>query len=346
MAVHIEEMYRVKYFLDTNILVDLMGGKYPNLNVVMEFFANCPFVDLHSSMYVLYEFAEVRKYELFLAKLKKNLANAGDYSKARIKSNWKVCGQDYSVYKDEIEQQVRDDIKKLENDFDINFEEHPLREEIIRPAMSLFLTTHISKEDALVLLSCVSPNRRESITGMNIVTHDKGFFHASQQDKETINSLFQQENLEVPTVINTHTYISVTKGYPINLYKSSLTDHIEDTLRRKILLRIKEQKKSEFVGYTKKLGNSGNAAKCICFVSSRDESINLADDVILTIIPQSLDCVTYEIPQGISFWKNKAEGKDMIISKGDCISFIDESIDDVTLLRLRKTGNLVFIERY
>lgn len=64
----VDEEYRVNIYLDTNILVDYIEGTYPLLNQSIDYLHSCPFVNLRSSHYVLFEYTEVRKYNLFMSK--------------------------------------------------------------------------------------------------------------------------------------------------------------------------------------------------------------------------------------------------------------------------------------
>ncbi len=67
----VDEKYRVNIYLDTNILVDYIEGTYPLLNKSIDYLCSCPFVNLRSSHYVLFEYTEVRKYQLFMSKSSK-----------------------------------------------------------------------------------------------------------------------------------------------------------------------------------------------------------------------------------------------------------------------------------
>ena len=64
----VDEEYRVNIYLDTNILVDYIEGTYPLLNQSIDYLHSCPFVNLRSSHYVLFEYTEVLKYNLFMSK--------------------------------------------------------------------------------------------------------------------------------------------------------------------------------------------------------------------------------------------------------------------------------------
>lgn len=344
MAFRVKDAYRVKYFLDTNILVDLVEGKYPNLVQALTFMADCDYVDLHSSMYVMYEFAEVRKYNLFKAELNTKQPGLGDkYSKAVVKSSWIVDGEDYADSKGKIEAQVVGEIKQLENVYGIDFHRHILHNDLVAPAMALFLTTHISKEDSLVLLSCVKPDEQKTFSNMKVVSHDNEFSHSASHDSQTINKLFSKEQLDVPEIINTHSWVSAGQGYSFDLYADINSDNVEDTLRKKISEHIKSQ--NDFLGITKNIGNKGVCAKCICFLSSRKDVVEWNDETTLIIIPKTLDRPIYGIPSNLSFWKNNTESPDRLISESDSVSIIDNDIDKELLALLKENGNLVLVEK-
>ena len=72
----VDEEYRVNIYLDTNILVDYIEETYPLLNESINYLSSCPFVNLRSSHYVLFEYTEVRKYNLFMSKSEEQQPNS------------------------------------------------------------------------------------------------------------------------------------------------------------------------------------------------------------------------------------------------------------------------------
>ena len=62
MSLIVEKDFKVNFYLDTNILVDYVQQGNQNLVDSLNYLAQSPFVNLRSSHYVEFEFAEVRKY--------------------------------------------------------------------------------------------------------------------------------------------------------------------------------------------------------------------------------------------------------------------------------------------
>ena len=63
--------FRINVYLDTNILVDYIENKFPLLTKSIKYLSECPYVNLKSSHYVLFEYTEVRKFNLFSTFCKK-----------------------------------------------------------------------------------------------------------------------------------------------------------------------------------------------------------------------------------------------------------------------------------
>ena len=94
--------FRINVYLDTNILVDYIEDKFPLLTKSIKYLSECPYVNLKSSHYVLFEYTEVRKFNLFSSLCKKKgnkihemlkfLFPPKNTSKAVIKRKWKMHG--------------------------------------------------------------------------------------------------------------------------------------------------------------------------------------------------------------------------------------------------------------
>ena len=189
----VDEKYRVNIYLDTNILVDYIEGTYPLLNKSIDYLCSCPFVSLRSSHYVLFEYTEVRKYHLFMSKSgktkctsfkdrlyslfrKKNKELDKDALKAKIKKTWNRNSVDYNHIKVEVINKIQEELNILRNNLNLNFDEHVLHELLVFPTNSLCLSTKISKEDCLVLVSCMHPKEDEKLEHFHNTISQRGFF--------------------------------------------------------------------------------------------------------------------------------------------------------------------------
>ena len=180
----IEPEYRVNVYLDTNILFDYVENQFPLLTRSVDFLAGCPFVTLRSSHFVLFEFTENRKIRLFWEKA--DPSKTDDYSKAKykIKKSWKYNEKDYSEFKVDISRQVEAELDLIKNHLHIDFDDHVLHEELIYPTNSLCLQTKISKEDCLVMVSCMHPHEEEYLDQCLLLTRDEQFYKAYNENKE------------------------------------------------------------------------------------------------------------------------------------------------------------------
>lgn len=217
----VDEKYRVNIYLDTNILVDYIEGTYPLLNNSIDYLCSCPFVNLRSSHYVLFEYTEVRKYHLFMSKSgktkytsfkdrlyslfqKRNKELDKDALKAKIKKTWNRNSVDYNHIKAEVIDKIQKELDILRNNLNLNFDEHVLHELLVFPTNSLCLSTKISKEDCLVLVSCMHPKEDEKLEHCILLSRDNQYYKSYQDNISDVDSVFQASNLERPQFIHTN----------------------------------------------------------------------------------------------------------------------------------------------
>lgn len=107
------DTFKIKVFLDTNILCYLVDNTYPALTSFIDTLNKLPVVDIISSDFVLTEFIGVRKQEHYLRR-------ALEYAKSQditinfsslIKNNkrFSIPGSDFTVLKSQIKKAVKDD---------------------------------------------------------------------------------------------------------------------------------------------------------------------------------------------------------------------------------------------
>ena len=201
------ERFKINFFLDTNILCYLIDDTYPTLTGFVKAVAEMPVVSLFASEYVLAELIEVRKKEDYYQEVVRQSQKDGRYINISsfITHNKKYNIPHYS-YEGEIVEpvvtQVDKDIEKIVKDFGIVFDSR-FNNQMLAPMKEICLTTKISKEDSLVLVSSqfrddkkVFPNK------VILLTNDDDFEKWSNTSKEDIEKVLKEKGLTMPYVEN------------------------------------------------------------------------------------------------------------------------------------------------
>jgi hypothetical protein len=340
MATIVEEQYRVNMYLDTNILVDYVEKKYPLLNKSIDFLAQSPFVNLRSSHYVLFEFTEVRKVGLFWQKAAPN--DSEDYKKARntIRSCWKYNGRDYNEFKADISAQVKSELEMLRSGLSLDFDDHVLHEELVYPTNSLCLATKISKEDCLVMISCMNPYKQQKLDHCLLLSRDEQYYKAYEENKDEAEKVFSDSGLNKPTMIRTESLQVDEHGTKYNLYENDEHVDIVQFWKSLILKTIKGKLSDTYVGSTYLHGASEVARKCIYFNMDGDDKILKKSEGLVFITRDLSDVVILGGP--FEFWNNEKVELPHSNPDDPKYSFLAHGMKPEVLNKLRETGNLVF----
>ena len=363
----VDEEYRVNIYLDTNILVDYIEGTYPLLNKSIDYLCSCPFVNLRSSHYVLFEYTEVRKYNLFMSKSDKTKsANFKDklYSlfsrkdreldkdaiKARIKKTWNRNNVDYNHIKTEIINKIQEELDLLKNKLDLDFDEHVLHEALVFPTNSLCLSTKISKEDCLVMVSCMHPKEKKKLEHCILLSRDDQYYKSYQNNINDVDAVFQASNLVLPQFIHTNK-IMHHQNKQLNLYKNSSIDiknssiDISEVWNDIICAALKAKHSDSYIGETYSFGKKGIAAQCVYF-DTKNLNITLQESDGLLFISKDL---TTKISIAGPFEYMNNDNKITLPHRNPQFtkySFLPSSVASDILVKLRQKGNLVFYENY
>lgn len=287
MDSYIDLKFRIDVYLDTNILVDYIEGNYPALTFSLNYLAQTGYVTFRTSQYVLYEFAEVRKYNLYCASLdilpeqKRNL-------KPQIKrDNWKYGGVEYvDPLRTKIETQVLYELDNLKDNLGLETGIHVLHRELYTPSLFCVLRTPISKEDSLVLTSSILPNEDEHIFFSVILSGDDAYGSAYNENAHIIKDISGLGDANI-SFIKIKELKDPHSSRVINLREQKYNEDVIRNILNNILLQLLIKKNSStFVGKTYKLGT---VKKCIFF--ERDmSSLPLESDGNFMIVPKNL-CV-------------------------------------------------------
>lgn len=371
MSLVIEEKYRIPFYLDTNILVDYLDGTYPCLNQSLEFLSKCPFTDLKSSHYVEYELVEVRKVILFFRKATEQdimptkkcserfawLKRIGHsctsvkpvygYSpnpteKAVIKKCWKFNGHDYFEFKDDIETQVTNELKLLENELAVNFDDHVLHDDLLSPTYQLVLKSKLSREDSLVLTSCMLPRLGDEIDFCTILTRDAQFYKAYSRLDSDAKDVLSSVCHAIPSMKNISS-ISTPEHSNVNLCDSTCKD-ISEIWPPIILDLIKSKNSDAYAGETYKFGKKGDSAKCVFFKTQREDNTLQKSAGLCFITPDLSKTVIKSVDEKDFFMNNgvKIPSLPHVLQHGNKVSFMPKDGEGDDIEPIREKGCLVF----
>lgn len=353
----VDSKYRINIYLDTNILVDYAEKTYPLLNQSIDYLAQCPFVTLRSSHYVLFEYTEVRKYNLFLkhintskiAKLK-NLFFCNQHktiNKAYLKNkSWCHNGLDYLKLKDSIIPIVQRELDFFRVSLDIDFDEHVLHKELVYPTNTLCLSTSISKEDCLVLISCMYPTSDNKLEQCILLSRDNQYHNACNTNQDEVNSILSVTGLASPNLISTRK-IKYGNNRHFNLYETQDKTNVEfkDVWNSIIKTELRKKLSQDYIGETYCYGRQGTPeANCIYF-DTQDKAKYIYQTEGLSFIPNDLSRII-SINGPIEFWNQKPiDHYPYNNPKNTKYSFRPTDCSPLLIEVLRQKGNLVFYEK-
>ncbi len=195
---------KIKIAIDTQILAYLIDNTYPRLTCFFKALSANPFVDIVCSRFSTYEFVGIRKLEHYLRKIHLSSNQNGQVvnfsSLLKYKNDWNAPELNYSIVYEDISLSVNEDMRRLNDDFNIKLEVIDLHNEIWNLHRELVLSSKISKEDALVLISTVFPQEFIKEKYLIFFTNDDKFFRAfcGDQKIEAIDNIFSNYGVNLP----------------------------------------------------------------------------------------------------------------------------------------------------
>ena len=289
MKSYVDQSLRIDIYLDTNILVDYIEGNYPALTYSLNYLVQSGYVTFRTSQYVLYEFGEVRKYNIYLSTL--NLKPEHQIIdekklKSQIKrDNWKYGESEYiDPVRTTIEKQVLNELSVLEENLELETNLHLLHKELYLPSLLCVLKTPISKEDGLVLTSSVLPKENMRLEYSVILSGDKAYGTAFNDSADTIATIDGLNNANIDFLKITE-LIDPKSGRKINLRDAHIEHSvIRDAWNHIILDQLYRKNILRFVGFTYKFKSN---QRCIFFQKDKN-SLPLEKDGSFMIIPNDL----------------------------------------------------------
>lgn len=344
--------FKTTFFVDTNILCYLVDNTYPSLNKFIEHIKQSPIIDLISSEYVLLEFVGVRKREHYL---RESLLQTQALGKPINLSSLLKYHNQYSLPEitfhsllPQIKNNVDAEKEKITSDFGISFSSG-FHRELFNPTSDICLSSKISKEDSLVLISSVLPNEGKANENVILFTSDADF-HSWFNEKEietNINDIFNKHNIYKPDL----QYIRSINGDNNQKFNLPDTGEIKDIIvnfNSYINKNLKNRLEKLFIGNTFTPQGKNFPDDCVCFKVK--SNLPVQNKKHITILGKDLNFV-YNIENKISFWNNGKEISDeeFTATEGNSwLSFkveIDNENPEKTniLAKLKEEDNLIFI---
>lgn len=339
MKTFVDDRYKIHIYLDTNILVDYVEQRNNLLNQSLDYLSNSPFVLLRSSHYVEFEFVEVRKRNEFYRCVKGTLPDAGtNFGYAK---EWVLDDVSYEIHKNAVTKKVEEDLEIIKEQLSIDFDDHVLHDKLIGPTKDICLSTKISREDSLVMVSCMYPKPSPSdlLEFGVILSNDKQYQEAFDSEKDTIENILNDNGIFIPSFLNLK-QLQCEDGKIINLNAPDIQLDLM-ALWNHILKQLIIQKHFEdFIGRTitppQRIENS-------VAIELHESGLSLYDSDALICIPKDLSQFII-FNKDFNYWNADNEIKKLPFSNPDDIGYsFTPSIADSSVLNLiRQKGNLMF----
>ena len=191
------EKFQINFFLDTNVLCYLIDNTFPTLTAFIKALKEMPVVNLCSSQYVMAELLEVRKKEDYFHEVMNRANDDGKFinisSFIKYNKRYEIPGYEYEGdLAEAVKKKVDEDIDKITHEFGISFGSY-FNERLLAPMKGICLSTKISREDSLVLVSSVYKSSIEEVSERVILlTGDKDFYDWATDSKDDISGVFKE----------------------------------------------------------------------------------------------------------------------------------------------------------
>lgn len=297
---------RIKVALDTQILAYLVDNTYPSVTAFLKKLSESPFVDLISSRFAIYEFIGIRKLEHYLRYLVKHEGENGEKvnlsSAIKYRNDFETPELKYTDISSNIRIDIERELKTILEDFSIEYEQVDIHNNLWKPHSDLVLSTKISKEDCLLMLSCIFPDPLRKESHLTMLTNDEQFFKSMRGNEDDIllcNKIFAENDLPVPFLYNLKAMSAGSKK--VNLTKDILSqDEISSFTRDFIFEQIKVKNSSIILGKTIKCKCKEELKKeLLCF--QLEDGKELVNDMYITVLAP--DFTSYSHPQELTNFK-------------------------------------------
>jgi hypothetical protein len=345
--------FKIKLYLDTNILSYILDQTYSGVTSTIQILGSNPFVQLVSSRYVIFELAGIRKREHYLRKMVSLQTSAGQAlnmsSLLKYRDGFSSPEVDFDTIKNDIKQSVEGEIQAIVNSHNIDYKGNAFHDELLTPTVEICLSSKISKEDCLVLISALLPVEQKPEPMISLITKDEQFSQA--YNDVNLQAIYQNFSLCNPEV-NHIKDIKLHDGTNVNLTNPADDIRLPRFWIEKVKEQIIEKNKSFFLGKTMSPQNPGNLpANCITF--KLNENTSLMNNIIVTFISKNLDFI-YNVKARVpEFWNNAPiQNYPFVSNEVRNIAFLGNDTDANAnvipispdkIAALRDDGHLVFM---
>jgi hypothetical protein len=345
---HPTENYKIKIFLDTNILACLIDETHSGLTESIKLLSQSEFIKLVSSVYVAFEFVGIRKREHFLRKVIENSKNTkkghSNYSTLfKFKDSFKSDDVDFFSINEAIKQDIETEINKITSMFNIEYSDNNFHEALYKPTIDICLASRISREDSLMLISALLPEPNKPEKQIFILSKDQDFIDAFNEFQS--ERVLSQNSLFRPTLLNLRNISSV------NLI-SQIPKNLNEFWGKMVISQLIINNQQTYLGIAFSPANPRFPKDVFCFELISDKQ--LTSNIYITVIGKDLDFIYTTKHRVTEFWNNKPIKNYPFVCSANAsnISFkiyeVDSSGKNVALSmqkmnKLREKGNLVFV---
>lgn len=349
----VRDRFRIKFYLDTNILAYLVDNTYSGLTNTINYLKESDFADLVSSKYVIFEFVGIRKREYYLRQVVANSSSGTTQvnmsSLLKYKDDFSAPEVEFNSVKAEIKQKVMQELEDITSNFNIDYESNILHDKLLEPTFDITLSTKISRHDSLMYVSSVWTDTLLKEEFVFIMSNDQTFVqNCSDPD---IDHVLASHTLQKPQVEWLRS-LKENNNHKLNLTLAADDVNLSSYLPNKLKELIIEKNKQYFLGKTIACGNSNKFPKTlVCF--ELKENTTLDSNLYLTIVGKDLDFIYSTKLPVVSFWnqieineypfKNAAPTNISFMPKEDDGKGNHVPLPSQVLEMLRESGNLVFI---
>lgn len=304
MNLPINDNFRIKIALDTQILAYLVDKTYPNLYLFIEELSKSSFVDIICSRFAIYEFVGIRKVEHYLRCLVDEATKNGitpNFSSAlKYKNEFDIPEMPYSKVFSKIKKAVENELKEISDLLNLSYDTLTFPDKLWEPHQDLVLSTRISKEDSLLLMSSIFNNEFKEEDYLVLLTNDGQFYDAIRKES---GEVFQRHKLTKPKVYSLKEMN--IGGTTINLVSDKKEEEIiKDFTTKFILERIKEKNEKLYIGKVKPCPKEYKG-KLLCFGL---EANTLKNNLYLSVLSEKLEYL-YNIKEPLTDFHYGREGK-------------------------------------
>lgn len=349
----VRERFRIKFYLDTNILAYLVDNTFSGLTYTINFLKDSVFADLISSKYVIFEFVGIRKKEHYLREMvKSSTSGTGQINMSSLlkyRDDFNAPEVDFNSVKDSIKDNVLNELEIITNNFEIDYGKNLLHDSLLLPTFEITLSSKISRHDALMYVSSIWADTLCREEFIFIMSNDESF--VKNCSDPSLDMVLEQHNLHKPHV----EWLKSMKEkdeHRLSLTISSHDSQLNTYLPTKLKELIIEKNQQYFLGKTIHPGNGlGFPKNVVCFMLPENTELN--NNLYLTIIGKDFDFI-YSTKLPVKEFYDQVPIQNYPLKKDITtdISFrpleydsngIQNPLPRNIVNRLRETGNLIFI---